>query len=606
MTGFKTLTRSDVVLAVGQQLSLALKIEVGAVTETVNVSAGTPLLDTSSVSSGQNFDTRMVEGLPMFSNMPIMLTRFAAGVNPSTNQSLVSQGFADGTTQAAGAAFGGVGSNTYSIDGATNAGSGRRIAASPNSDMIQEMRVESSNFDASVGHGTGLQISMVTRSGANDFRGTGNYRYLDQQDQRAEPESEADVHAHGPGALRDGPVAQHGDDIRRARRDSEADRRPQQALLLRQLLVRQRLHSREEPGLEHRAGDRGPAHRRFLRPAQAAQPGSVPDLRSVDRPSGSVESQSLHPQSVPEQHHSGQPDRESALQPVPADGAEAQSEPAGERRHADQQLLPGRRTGQAGQLALRRPHRLQQVQQRPLLRPRLGQYLHRAGQRLDLRGAGVRRAALDRSLALQLGGHRQLDAHRGQDAHRYADREQPLLPGRSAAAPARLQAERHGPARVSRLVLRRAERLHAAGRQHRRLSGHLDHGELGRPDDQSAGHRQRDTGAKLAHAARGCGCAAGAAPARSRRHAVRTALVHQRVHPSGERYLAAHAEQPRAEPGGVHAGHSLDCPGDHPADEQSPEPLLCRLRAGFMAREQPDRQLRPPRRVGERDLRRQR
>jgi hypothetical protein len=177
MTGFKTLTRSDVVLAVGQQLSLALKIEVGAVTETVNVSAGTPLLDTSSVSSGQNFDTRMVEGLPMFSNMPIMLTRFAAGVNPSTNQSLVSQGFADGTTQAAGAAFGGVGSNTYSIDGATNAGSGRRIAASPNSDMIQEMRVESSNFDASVGHGTGLQISMVTRSGANDFRGTGNYQY---------------------------------------------------------------------------------------------------------------------------------------------------------------------------------------------------------------------------------------------------------------------------------------------------------------------------------------------------------------------------------------------------------------------------------------------
>ena len=156
MTGFKTLTQTGLVLAVGQQLSLALSLEVGQVAETVNVTADTPLLDTSSVSSGQNFDSRMVEGLPMFSNMPIMLTRFAAGVNPSTNQSLVSQGFADGTTQAAGAAFGGVGSNNYSIDGATNNGSGRRIAASPNSDMIQEMRVESSNFDASVGHGTGL------------------------------------------------------------------------------------------------------------------------------------------------------------------------------------------------------------------------------------------------------------------------------------------------------------------------------------------------------------------------------------------------------------------------------------------------------------------
>jgi len=181
MTGFRTLTQTGLVLAVGQQLSLALRLEIGQLADTVNVTADTPLLDTSSVSSGQNFDSRMVEGLPMFSNMPIMLTRFAAGVNPSTTQSLVSQGFADGTTQAAGAAFGGVGSNNYSIDGATNAGSARRIAASPNSDMIQEMRVESSNFDASIGHGTGLQISMMTRAGANQFRGTANYQYWSNQ-----------------------------------------------------------------------------------------------------------------------------------------------------------------------------------------------------------------------------------------------------------------------------------------------------------------------------------------------------------------------------------------------------------------------------------------
>ena len=177
MTGYKSLLRPGIVVAVGQQVNVTLVLELGQVTEEVTVTAASPLLDTSAVSSGQNFDSRMVEGLPMFSNMPIMLTRFAAGVNPSTNQSLVSQGFADGTTQAAGAAFGGVGSNTYSIDGATNSGSARRIAASPNSDMIQEMRVESSNFDASVGHGTGLQIAMVTRSGANQFRGTANYQY---------------------------------------------------------------------------------------------------------------------------------------------------------------------------------------------------------------------------------------------------------------------------------------------------------------------------------------------------------------------------------------------------------------------------------------------
>src|SRR4051812_17384254 len=181
MAGYKSVTRPGIVVAVGQQVSVQFVLELGQVTEQITVTAESPLLDTSAVSSGQNFDSRMVEGLPMFSNMPIMLTRFASGVNPSTTQSLVSQGFADGTTQAAGAAVGGVGFNTYSIDGATNSGSGRRIAASPNSDMIQEMRVESSNFDASVGHGTGLQIAMVTRAGANQFRGTGNYQYWTNQ-----------------------------------------------------------------------------------------------------------------------------------------------------------------------------------------------------------------------------------------------------------------------------------------------------------------------------------------------------------------------------------------------------------------------------------------
>ena len=247
MTGFKTLSQTGLVLAVGQQLSLALRIEVGQLAETVTVTADTPLLDTSSVSSGQNFDSRMVEGLPMFSNMPIMLTRFASGVNPSTTQSLVSQGFADGTTQAAGAAVGGVGSNNYSIDGATNSGSARRIAASPNSDMIQEMRVESSNFDASIGHGTGLQISMMTRAGANQYRGTANYQYLDEQVQRAEPEPAADLYPVRQGALRIWPFAQHRHDVQRARDQV----RRQQALLLRQLLVRQRLHPRQEPGHEH-------------------------------------------------------------------------------------------------------------------------------------------------------------------------------------------------------------------------------------------------------------------------------------------------------------------------------------------------------------------
>ena len=64
-------------------MSLTVTLEVGQITEEVTVVARSPLLDTTTVSSGQNFDRRMVEGLPMFSNMPIMLSRFAPALCPA-------------------------------------------------------------------------------------------------------------------------------------------------------------------------------------------------------------------------------------------------------------------------------------------------------------------------------------------------------------------------------------------------------------------------------------------------------------------------------------------------------------------------------------------
>ena len=173
LQGYKTLTQSGISLSVGQTVNLTLALEVGQVSEEVTVTAQSALLDATTVSSGHNFDRQMVEGLPMFSNMPIMLSRFTPGVAPAEAEvQNIFQGYMEGTTSAAGGQVG-TGSgfdnrntgNNYTIDGATNNGFGRRIASSPNSDQIEEMRIETSNFDASQGHGTGLTISMSTRGG---------------------------------------------------------------------------------------------------------------------------------------------------------------------------------------------------------------------------------------------------------------------------------------------------------------------------------------------------------------------------------------------------------------------------------------------------------
>jgi hypothetical protein len=177
MPSFKTLTQSGITLSVGQSLALKLMLEVGQVSERVDVVGRAPLLDTTSVSSGQTYDQALISGLPMAANMPILLARFAQGVVSPTTQVFVISGQIDGPTNAAGSVLGGVGGFNYTIDGATNAGSSRRIASSPNADMIQEMRVETSNFDASQGHGTGSSINMMTRSGSNLLHGTANYQY---------------------------------------------------------------------------------------------------------------------------------------------------------------------------------------------------------------------------------------------------------------------------------------------------------------------------------------------------------------------------------------------------------------------------------------------
>src|SRR3954452_3862704 len=77
MDQYKTLTESGITLSVGQSLTLKLALEVGSISERVEVSGKAPLLDTTSVSSGQNFDQALIAGLPMASNMPMLLARFA-------------------------------------------------------------------------------------------------------------------------------------------------------------------------------------------------------------------------------------------------------------------------------------------------------------------------------------------------------------------------------------------------------------------------------------------------------------------------------------------------------------------------------------------------
>ena len=138
--------------------------------------------------------------------------------------------------------------------------------------QIEEMRVETSNFDASQGHGTGLTISMMTRAGTNTLRGSGNYTHWNNQINSPNLQQKVTFKA-GPapgGRVSQGPRAHRRLHARRPARHSEGRQRARQGVLLRQLLDVERLGAR--PPCRHldRAGQPQAARRRFLRSAAVA------------------------------------------------------------------------------------------------------------------------------------------------------------------------------------------------------------------------------------------------------------------------------------------------------------------------------------------------
>ena len=177
--GFKKSVRTGMTLGLGEQLQMDLQLEVGGSAELITVTGEAPMLDTSTVTTGRALTNREVMDLPVLGNNITMLTRLAPGVQvPGTTQFLVSGQIGGGSAYNM---PGNVGGNEWSLDGASTNGTDRRVSFMPSPDIIDEFKIETSNFDASFGHSTGLNISMSSKSGANALHGTATYQYMNQR-----------------------------------------------------------------------------------------------------------------------------------------------------------------------------------------------------------------------------------------------------------------------------------------------------------------------------------------------------------------------------------------------------------------------------------------
>jgi Carboxypeptidase regulatory-like domain len=175
--GFQSSTISNIYLGVGAPHTQNVRLELGAVSQSVEVNgaASEVTLNTSDATVGNNFDMNLVHQLPVqIRDNPAEIMRLQPGVVSAAQIDDPNQS-RDGATTGARTDQGNV-----SLDGLDvndfNAGFSLSVIGNAPVDSIQEFRGETANPLSAEGRGSGLQVQMVTKSGTNSWHGSA-YEY---------------------------------------------------------------------------------------------------------------------------------------------------------------------------------------------------------------------------------------------------------------------------------------------------------------------------------------------------------------------------------------------------------------------------------------------
>lgn len=165
--GFRKYARSGLVLTTGQALELAIQLEVGAVTETVNVNAAASTLETRTSDVSQLVESKTIEDMPLGDRRSMNLVNITGGAVFVNYDSGAKPNFslAGGRTQ----------SQNFFVDGGT--GQNMRLGIGqmdfdPPVEVVQEVKILSNNYSAEYGGSAGGVVIATTKSGGNTLKGT--------------------------------------------------------------------------------------------------------------------------------------------------------------------------------------------------------------------------------------------------------------------------------------------------------------------------------------------------------------------------------------------------------------------------------------------------
>jgi len=169
LQGFKKLEQTGINISAGQTAVISIKLGVGALTETIQVTADAPLVDLSKIEQGRTLTEAEIKTLPLTSRNPYNFALLQPGVVGFENQEFgVPRITSNGALLRV----------NYQIDGSNNTQKDRAgLRQMPMSEvMIREVKVVTTGYAPEFGQTMGMIYNAITPSGTNTFRGQGSYR----------------------------------------------------------------------------------------------------------------------------------------------------------------------------------------------------------------------------------------------------------------------------------------------------------------------------------------------------------------------------------------------------------------------------------------------
>jgi hypothetical protein len=176
--GFATNTSPSIQVIVSQTISVNVTLAIAQAGASVQVEANSQVVDTESSTLGGVVNQTAIESLPLSNRNYTQILGLSPGVVVdlpnagqlgNATQNVASNG---ATPTANNIQFNGIDANNLAENSAATAETSEVGTAIPAPDAIQEFHVQTANFDAAYGRGTGANVDLVSKSGTNNFHGS--------------------------------------------------------------------------------------------------------------------------------------------------------------------------------------------------------------------------------------------------------------------------------------------------------------------------------------------------------------------------------------------------------------------------------------------------